>query len=114
LLLFVCLVGWLVVFCLFVCLFVCFASTSIFRSWMVLFNFIASLVVFSCNSLRDFCVYSLRPCTCLAVFTCISLSELLMPLLKSSTSIMRHDLNLNLAFRGVGLSRTYCGGSTGS
>jgi hypothetical protein len=29
-----------------------------FRSWIVLFNSIICLVVFSCNSLRDFCVSS--------------------------------------------------------
>jgi hypothetical protein len=34
-------------------------SISIFRSWMILFNFFSSLVVFSFNSLRDFCVSSL-------------------------------------------------------
>ena len=74
-------------------------STSIFRSWMVLFNSITCFVVFSFNSLRDFCVSSLRTSTCLvvfscnslrtstclAVFSCISLNELLMPFLKSST-----------------------------
>jgi hypothetical protein len=31
-------------------------SKSLFRSWMVLFYSITCLVVFSCNSLRDFCV----------------------------------------------------------
>ena len=35
-------------------------SISIFRSWMVLFNSFTCLFVFSCNSLRDFCVSSLR------------------------------------------------------
>jgi hypothetical protein len=44
-------------------------STSLFRSQIVLFNYITSLVVFSCNSLRT--------STSLAVFSCISLSELL-------------------------------------
>ena len=38
---------------------------------------ITCLVVFSCNSLRNFCVSSLRFSTGLAVFSCISLSELL-------------------------------------
>jgi hypothetical protein len=33
-------------------------------------------VVFSCNSLRDFCVSSLRASTCLPVFSCNSLREL--------------------------------------
>jgi hypothetical protein len=83
---------------------------------MVLFNSITGLVVFSCNFLRDFCFYSLRTSTCLVVFpcnslrffcfvlfcffasssrtstslavvSCISLSELLMPFLKSSRTI---------------------------
>jgi hypothetical protein len=94
-------------------LWVCFiVSTSIFRSWMVLLKSITCLVVFSCNSLRDFCVSFLRSSTylavfscnslrdfcassltvstCLAVFSCIS-SELSMPFIKSSTSIMRYD-----------------------
>ena len=31
-------------------------SISIFRSWMVLFYSFTCLIVFSCNSLRDFCV----------------------------------------------------------
>jgi hypothetical protein len=97
-------------------------STSLFRSWMVLFNSITCLVVlscnffkgflcflfkgfyllteFSCNSLRDVCVSSLRTCSCLAVFFCISLSELLMPL-KSSTSIMRYDFKSESCFLGV-------------
>jgi hypothetical protein len=95
-------------------------STSIFRFWMVLFNSITCLVVFSCsslrdfcvssfrsstclavfscNSLRDFCASSLRASTCLAVFSCIYLSELLMSFLKSSTTIIKYDLNLSLAF----------------
>ena len=34
--------------------------TSIFRSWMVLFNSFSCLLVFSFNSLKDFCVSSLR------------------------------------------------------
>ena len=33
-------------------------STSVFRSWMVLLRSFSCLFVFSCNSLRDFCVYS--------------------------------------------------------
>jgi hypothetical protein len=42
-------------------------STSTFRSWIVLFNSFTCLVVFSCNSLRYFCVSSLRASTCLPV-----------------------------------------------
>ena len=48
-------------------------STSIFRSWMVLLNSFTCLVVFSSNSLRDFCVNSLRASTCSPVFFAISL-----------------------------------------
>jgi hypothetical protein len=47
-------------------------STSLFRSSMVLFNFITCLDVFSCSSLRDFCASSLSTSTCLAVFSFIS------------------------------------------
>jgi hypothetical protein len=47
-------------------------SISILRSWMVLFNSFTCLVVFSCISLRDFCVSSLRCFTCSSVFSCIS------------------------------------------
>jgi hypothetical protein len=43
-------------------------SSSIFRSWMVLFISFTCLIVFSYNSLRDFCVSSLRASTCLPVF----------------------------------------------
>ena len=38
-------------------------SILIFRSWMVLFISFACLIVFSCNSLRDFYVSSLRTST---------------------------------------------------
>jgi hypothetical protein len=92
---------------------------------MVLFNVITCLVVFSCNSLRDFCFSSLRTSTCLAVFSfnslrdfcvsslrtlrttflalisCIYFSELLMPFLKSFTSIMRYDFKSESCFSGV-------------
>jgi hypothetical protein len=40
-------------------------SISIFRSWMVLFNFFTCLIVLSFNSLSKFCVSSLRASTCL-------------------------------------------------
>jgi hypothetical protein len=43
-------------------------STYIFRSWMVLFNSFTCLVVFSCYSLGDFCVSSLKASSCLPVF----------------------------------------------
>jgi hypothetical protein len=58
-------------------------STSIFRSWVVLFNSFTCLVVFSYNTLRDFCVSSLRASNCLSkqylykgVFLCPSLNPL--------------------------------------
>jgi hypothetical protein len=44
-------------------------SISIFISWVALFNSFPCVVVFSCNSLRDFCVCSLRASTCLPVFS---------------------------------------------
>jgi hypothetical protein len=72
-------------------------STSTFRSWMVLFYSIACLVVFSCNSLRDFCVSStclavfvcssLRTSNCLAVFSCNSLRDFCVSSLRASTSL---------------------------
>jgi hypothetical protein len=57
-------------------------STFIFRSWMVLFNSLTCLVVFSCNSLRDFCfvlfcfvLFPLQGSIFLPVFSCISLRD---------------------------------------
>uniref|UniRef100_A0A8C6MZJ7 Uncharacterized protein n=1 Tax=Mus spicilegus TaxID=10103 RepID=A0A8C6MZJ7_MUSSI len=76
-------------------------STSLFRSWMVLFNSITCLVMFSCNSLRDFCASSLRSSTSLAVFSCISLSGLLMSFFISSTIIMRYSFRSRSSFSGV-------------
>jgi hypothetical protein len=55
--------------------------------------------VFSCNSLRDFCVSSLGTNAYLPVFSCISLRELFMSFLKSSIIIMRCDINQSLTFR---------------
>jgi hypothetical protein len=66
-------------------------STSIFRLLMALLNSFTCLVVFSHDSLRDFCVSSLKTSTYLPVFSCISLRELFMSFLKSSVSIMRYD-----------------------
>jgi hypothetical protein len=74
---------------------------SIFRSWMVLFNSFSCLVVFSCNSLRNFRVSSLRLSTYLPVFSCISLRELFMSFLKSSIFIMRCDFISHSCFSGV-------------
>jgi hypothetical protein len=76
-------------------------SISIFRTWMVLFNSITCLVVFSNNSLRDFYVSSLRVSTCLLVFFCISLRELFMSFLKSSIIIMRCDIKFVSYFSHV-------------
>jgi hypothetical protein len=49
----------------------------------------------------DFCASSLRASTCLAVFSYISLSELLMSFLKSSTSIMRYDFKSKSCSSGM-------------
>jgi hypothetical protein len=76
-------------------------STSLFRSWIVLFNSITGLVVFSCNSLRDFSASSVRSSTCLAVFSYISLSELLKSFLMSYTIIMRYAFKSGSSFLGV-------------
>jgi hypothetical protein len=76
-------------------------STSIFRSLMVLFNSFTFLDMFSYNSLRDFCVSSLRAPSCLSVFSCISLRELFMSFLKSSIIVMRSDVNSVSCFSGV-------------
>jgi len=43
-------------------------SIFTFRSWMVLFNSFTCLVIFSCNSLRDFCVSSLKASTCVLLY----------------------------------------------
>lgn len=75
-------------------------SISIFRFWMVLFNSFTCLVVFSCNSLREFYVSSLRASTCIPVFSCISLRELLMSFLKSII-IMKSDFKSESCFSGV-------------
>jgi hypothetical protein len=69
-------------------------SISIFRSWVVLFNTITCLVVFSCNSLRDFSVSSSKASSCLPVFSCIYF-------LKSSIIIMRSDFRCMSCFSGV-------------
>jgi hypothetical protein len=82
---------------------------------MVLLNSITRFVLFSFNSLRHFCVSSLKTSTCLAVFfcnslrtltysamfSCISSSELLMPFLRPFTSIMRYDFESESCFSGV-------------
>jgi hypothetical protein len=71
-----------------------FVSTSIFRSWMVLLKSFICLVVFSCYSLRNFCVSSLRASSCLPLFSCISF-------LKSSFIIKRSDFRSMFCFSGV-------------
>jgi hypothetical protein len=76
-------------------------STSLFMSWMVLFNSITCLVLFSCNSIRNFCVSSLRSFNCLAVFSYISLSELLKSFLMSSTIIIIYAFKSGSCFSGV-------------
>ena len=59
------------------------------------------LFMFSCYSLRDFWVSSLRASTCLPVFSCISLRELFMSFLKSYIIIMRCDFKSESCFSGV-------------
>jgi hypothetical protein len=76
-------------------------SISIFRSWMFLFNSFTCLVVFFSNSIRDFCVTSLRASTCLPLFSCISLRELFISYLKSSIIIMRCDFKSESCFSVV-------------
>ena len=68
-------------------------STSLFRSSMVLFISITCLDVFSCLSLRT--------CNSLAVFSYISLSELLKSYLMSSIIIRRYAFKSRSSFSGV-------------
>jgi hypothetical protein len=75
-------------------------SISFFRSWMVLLNSFTCLVVFSYNSLSNFCVSSLRGSTSLPVFSCMFLRGLFMSFLKSSI-IMRCDFKSESCFSGV-------------
>ena len=69
-------------------------------------SFTSPVWLFSCNSLRDVCVSSLRASSYLSVFSCISLRELFMPFLYSSIIIMR-------PFRCDGISRICYGGRSG-
>ena len=75
-------------------------SIFIFRSWMVLFNCFTCLFVFSCKSLRDFCVSSLMASTYFFVF-CISLGGLFISFLKSSIIIMRCNVKSKSCFSSV-------------
>jgi hypothetical protein len=54
-------------------------TTFNFRSGKILFNSFTCLIGFLYNSLRDFCVSSLRASSCLPVFSCISLRSYLCP-----------------------------------
>jgi hypothetical protein len=47
---------------------------------------------FSCISLRDLFVFSLRASTCLPVFSCISFSELFISPLKASIILMLYEI----------------------
>jgi hypothetical protein len=76
-------------------------STSIFRSWMILFNSFTCLDVFSCNSLRNFYIFSLRASSCLPVFSYISSRDLFMSLLMSFIIIMRSDFRSISCFSGM-------------
>jgi hypothetical protein len=73
-------------------------SISIVRSWIVLFSSFTCLVVFSCNSLKDFYVSSLRTSSCLPVLSCISLMVLFISVLKSSIIIMSYDFKPESCF----------------
>ena len=75
-------------------------SFYIFRSWVVLFNNFTCFVVFLCNSLREFCVSSLRASTCLPVSSCIYLRELFMSV-ESSIFIMRSDFKSKSCFFSI-------------
>jgi hypothetical protein len=55
---------------------------SSFKSWMVLFISFACLIVFSYNSLRNFCVSSLRAYACLSVLSYIFLKGVIYVLLE--------------------------------
>jgi hypothetical protein len=59
------------------------------------------LIVFSCISLRDLCVFSLRASTYLVVFSHVSLRELFMSFLKSSITLMRWDYQSESCFSGI-------------
>jgi hypothetical protein len=59
-------------------------SISIFITWTFFFNSFTNLIVFSCISLRDLFVSSLRASSCLPVFSYISLMELFVSSLKAS------------------------------
>ena len=65
-------------------------SISIFRFWIVLFISFTSLIVFSCNSLREFFCY-------LFMGFSISLKKLFISFLKSSIMITRCDFKSGLA-----------------
>jgi hypothetical protein len=80
---------------------------------MVLLSSFTCLVVFSFNSFRNFCVYSLGSSTCLPVFSCISLRELFMSFLNSSIIIMRCNFKSVLLFWCVGVTRVCSGGELG-
>jgi hypothetical protein len=85
-------------------------SISSFRFWMVLFNFFTCLVLFSCNSSRDFCVSSLRASSYVLLF----FLKRVIYVLKFSIIIMRCDFKSESCFSGVlGVSRAHCGGRTG-
>jgi hypothetical protein len=62
---------------------------------MVLFNSITSLVVFSCNSLKDFCVSSLRTSPCLAVLSCNSLRDFCVSSSRPSTCLAVFYISLS-------------------
>jgi hypothetical protein len=76
-------------------------STSIFRSWMVLFNSITSLVVFSCNFYGIFLCFLFNVCYLFSSVLLYFLSELLKSFLMSSTIIMRYVFKSGSSFSSV-------------
>ena len=63
-------------------------SPSTFRSGTILFSFFIWLIVFSCISLMELFVSSLRTSTCSPVISCIYLTELFISILKVSIIFM--------------------------
>jgi len=70
-------ISWFASICVFF-----FVSPSTFRSWTTLCNSFTCLIVFSCISLRELFISSLRLSTYLPVFSCISYVELFISSLK--------------------------------
>jgi len=68
---------------------------------MVFFNSFTCLVVFFCNCLRDFCVFSLRASTWLPLLFYFSLRHLCMFFLKSFNILLSFDFKSKSCFSGL-------------